>query len=609
MTKLLTFLQRHANSLLLAMTILLLLGFAGKVWHLPLVFDGAMLLVTLLGGLPLILRASEALKYKTIGIELLISLAILGALFIHEYEEAGMVVWLFSLGEFLEKRTLNQTRKAIKDLVALTPQTTMKITNQSTGSYEEVDIDEVAPGDLLLAKNGAKIPVDGLVVSGDAFVNEANITGEYQPKHKTHNSKVFAGTLVASGTLMIQAEKVGEDSTFGKLLELVEEAQDSKTQTQKTIDKFAQYYTPLVLLLALILGLLTKNLSLAITVLVLGCPGALVIGVPVSTVAGVGSAARRGIVVKGSGVLEKATQIDTLVFDKTGTITTGQAQVTQVQNFSPDQSEALKILASVENQSDHPLAKAIKAFYAGDTFYPVTESSTINGLGIKAVVNGQQVLVGNERLLKQNHIATTELALPIAASHVLLAVDGKLQLGVAISDSLRPNLAHDLKKLQAYNLIMLSGDKTENVVQMTQGLGFTDVHGNMLPEDKADYLKQLQQQGHHVAFIGDGVNDSVAMANSDLAIAMGSGSDTVIDLADMILVKSDIAQLATALTFARRTVNNMHQNIALALLTVLLLFIGLFTGFIYMASGMLVHELSILLVIFNGMRLLKIKSN
>ncbi|GFZ26454.1 heavy metal translocating P-type ATPase [Lactobacillus corticis] len=609
MTKLLTFMQRHANSLLLAMTILLPLGFAGKFWHLPLVFDGTMLVVTLLGGLPLILRASEALKYKTIGIELLISLAILGALFIHEYEEAGMVVWLFSLGEFLEKRTLNQTRKAIKDLVALTPQTAMKITDQATGSYEEVDIDEVAPGDLLLAKNGAKIPVDGLVVSGDAFVNEANITGEYQPKHKTHNSKVFAGTLVASGTLTIQAEKVGEDSTFGKLLELVEEAQDSKTQTQKTIDKFAQYYTPLVLLLALILGLLTKNLSLAITVLVLGCPGALVIGVPVSTVAGVGSAARRGIVVKGGGVLEKATQIDTLVFDKTGTITTGQAKVTQVQNFSAGQSEALKILASVENQSDHPLAKAIKAFYQEDTFYPVTESTTINGLGIKAVVNGQQVLVGNERLLQQYHIATTGLALPEAASHVLLAVDGKLQLGVAISDSLRPNLAHDLKKLQDYKLIMLSGDKTANVVQMTQGLGFTDVRGNMLPEDKANYLKQLQQQGHHVAFIGDGVNDSVAMANSDLAIAMGSGSDTVIDLADMILVKSDIAQLATALTFARRTVNNMKQNIALALLTVLLLFIGLFTGFIYMASGMLVHELSILLVIFNGMRLLKIKAN
>lgn len=602
------FFAKHKKESVVLMTALLIIAYIGRFTNLIWLFDVSMIAIAIIGGLPLVFRAVGALKFKIISIELLVSIAVISALAIGEYSEAGIVVWLFSVGDLLEEITLKKTRKSIQDLVDMAPKTALKIESPSDRSFEEVDIDEIEKGDYLLVKTGSQIPVDGQVVAGNGHVDQASITGESKPSHKEIGSSVFAGTILSSGTLVVQAEKVGEDTTFGRLIELVEEAQDSQTKTQRFIDRFSQYYTPLVLLLSIIVGLITKDLRLAITILVLGCPGALVIGVPISTVAGIGSAAQRGMIAKGSTALDELTKIDTFVFDKTGTLTTGQPSVGKVVNVNGDQNENLKILASIEHESNHPLAKAILDYWQKDDVYPVSDSQIIDGRGIQAVVNQHSVLVGNERLLNEAGIETTTDQLSKTSSHVLLAVDHELRLVLEVSDQLRPGAKaalDNLRKIKDYRLILLSGDNQAAAENMVADLNFNEVRGDLLPVDKAAVIKQLQSDGHQVAFVGDGINDSPALSVADLGIAMGSGTEAAIDVADIILVNSSPAQLPIAVRHAQKTMRNMYENIAIALLTVLLLFIGLFTGYIYMASGMLVHELSILIVILNGMRLIR----
>lgn len=608
MTLIQNFFNSNKKWLVVTMTILVGIAYLANFNGYPQLFNIAMLTVAVMGGIPIVLRAVSALRYKIISIELLVSIAVISAIIISEFSEAGIVIWLFTIGDVLEAMTLAKTRNAIKALVQMAPKKAIKITDDATKTQQEVAIDDVVVGDQLLVKPGSQVPVDGHVVNGSGHVNEASITGESKPSHKRTNSHVFAGTVLESGTLFVEAEKVGEDTAFGKLIEIVEEAQDSQTATQRFIDRFSQRYTPFVLMTAIIVGLISQDFKLAITILVLGCPGALVIGVPVSTVTGIGSAAKQGIIVKGSSVLDELRKVNTFVFDKTGTLTTGQPNVGDVQNFAGRQQDNLKILASVEHYSDHPLAKAILNYYSATDFFEVAESKIIDGRGIQALINGDDVLVGNERLLNEHSIATTPVHLPETSSHVLLAVNGQLRLALEVKDPLRPNVSEaltQLRKLNQAELILLSGDNQSVAEATVAGLEFAKVQGNFLPEDKASYIQQLRMKGRRVAFVGDGINDSPALAAANVGIAMGSGTDVAIETADIVLVQSQISKLAFTVKYAKSVIRNMYQNIAIAILTVILLFIGLFTGYIYMASGMLVHELSILIVVLNGMRLLK----
>lgn len=608
MTLIQNFFNSNKKWLVVTMTILVGIAYLANFNGYPQLFNIAMLTVAVMGGIPIVLRAVSALRYKIISIELLVSIAVISAIVISEFSEAGIVIWLFTIGDVLEAMTLAKTRNAIKALVQMAPKKAIKITDDITKTQQEVAIDDVVVGDQLLVKPGSQVPVDGHVINGSGHVNEASITGESKPSHKQVNSHVFAGTVLESGTLFVEAEKVGEDTAFGKLIEIVEEAQDSQTATQRFIDRFSQRYTPFVLMTAIIVGLISQDFKLAITILVLGCPGALVIGVPVSTVTGIGSAAKQGIIVKGSSVLDELRKVNTFVFDKTGTLTTGQPNVGDVQNFAGRQQDNLKILASVEHYSDHPLAKAILNYYSATDFFEVAESKIIDGRGIQALINGDDVLVGNERLLNEHSIATTPVHLPETSSHVLLAVNGQLRLALEVKDPLRPNVSEaltQLRKLNQAELILLSGDNQSVAEATVAGLEFAKVQGNFLPEDKASYIQQLRMKGRRVAFVGDGINDSPALAAANVGIAMGSGTDVAIETADIVLVQSQISKLAFTVKYAKSVIRNMYQNIAIAILTVILLFIGLFTGYIYMASGMLVHELSILIVVLNGMRLLK----
>ncbi len=609
------FFNGHKKHDLILMTILLALALIGKVAHIPWLFTAGMILAAAAGGIPLLLRAISSLRYKVISIELLVSIAVIGAIIIGEYSEAGIVVWLFSLGDLLEEATLEKTRQSIKDLVAMAPKTALKIISPVDRDPIEVDIDDIDQGDYLLVKTGGQVPVDGVVLDGEGHVDESSFTGEPNPSHKRKGDQVFAGTLLVSGTVALRAQKVGEDTTFCQLIKLVEEAQDSKTEAQRFIDRFSQYYTPLVLLIALITGLVSKNIRLAITILVLGCPGALVIGVPVSTVAGIGQAAKQGILAKGSNVFAQLSRVDSFVFDKTGTLAQGRPAVTEERNLAGVPQENLRLLASVEHESDHPLAQAIQAYaqekQVGErmALLPVERSRVVEGRGLEALIGGERILVGNERLMRENHIDLSAADLPATSTHVLMAREGRLTYALGISDPLRPDALRTLTELKSMarrsQLILLSGDRQENVEATAAGLPIDQMKGGFLPQDKDDFIQDLQRRGHRVAFVGDGINDSPALTRADVGIAIGSGTQVAIEVSDIVLVKSRFSQLVSTLFYARKTMADMRENIAIAVLTVVLLLVGLFAGYIHMASGMLIHEISILAVILNALRLIR----
>ena len=571
---------------------------------------------SVLGIAPIAIQAYQALRVKVVSIDVLVTIAVTGAFLIRNFEESAIVTFLFLFGAYLEQRTLNQTRSAIKELTEMAPESALK--QMEDGEFEEVDVDEVDVGDILLVKTGAKVPVDGRVITGEGHINEASITGESVPVSKRKDSQVYAGTILENGTLQIVADRVGEDTTFGKIIELVEEAQDSKSEAERFIDRFSKYYTPAVLVLSFIVWLFSKDIELAITILVLGCPGALVIGVPVSNVAGIGNGARHGVLLKGSEVFQDFSRVDTIVFDKTGTLTIGNPKVADKEIYADNADEVLAYLASVEKESDHPLAKAVVE-YIGDTkAYEVEKTDVVKGGGIVAQVDGHRVAVGNVALMEKENVHLDERVLEDIArfeksgnSLVLTSVDGELKALLGIRDQVRPGVKEDLqklKKLGVKNLVVLSGDNQGTVDLVASELGLTEAHGHMLPEDKSEYIKELIGKGHIVAFVGDGVNDSPSLVLAHIGIAMGSGTDVAIETSDVVLMNSDFSRLPHALGLTKATARNMYQNIFIAVGVVLvLLFSVFFSDWMNMSIGMLVHEGSILVVILNGMRLLRYK--
>ncbi|OUZ19289.1 copper-translocating P-type ATPase [Enterococcus cecorum] len=544
---------------------------------------------------------------------MLVTIAVIGAFLIRNYEESAIVTFLFLFGAYLEQRTLNKTRSAIKELTEMAPEVALK--QLKNDEFEEVAIEEVDIGDILLVKTGAKIPVDGTVLTGEGHINEASITGEAVPVSKKKDSVVYAGTILENGTLQITADRVGEDTTFGKIIELVEEAQDSKSEAERFIDRFSKYYTPAVLVLSFIVWLISRDIQLAITILVLGCPGALVIGVPVSNVAGIGNGARHGILLKGSEVINDFSKLDTMVFDKTGTLTIENPRVADKEIYADNVDDVFAYLSSVEKESDHPLAKAVVEYIGDREPYRVEKTEVVKGGGIVAHVEGHRVAVGNVALMKKENVHLSEkVEADIARfegngnSLVLTSVDGELKVLLGIRDQIRPGVKENLqklKKLGVKNLVVLSGDNQGTVDLVARELGLTEAHGHMLPEDKSAYIKVLQERGQNVAFVGDGVNDSPSLALAQIGIAMGGGTDVAIETSDVVLMNSDFSLLPHALGLAKATAKNMRQNIFIAVGVVLVLLASVFfSDWMNMSIGMLVHEASILVVILNGMRLL-----
>ncbi len=608
------YILRSKNQITLVGGILIAIAFISK-WTMANmeVFKWSLIIASILGLAPIAIQAYQALRVKVVSIDVLVTIAVLGAFLIQNYEESAIVTFLFLFGAFLELRTLNQTRSAIKELTEMAPESAFK--EMENGEFEEVDVEDVDEGDILLVKTGAKVPVDGTVLIGEGYINEASITGESIGVEKEKDSKVFAGTILENGTLQIFADRVGEDTTFGRIIELVEEAQDSKSEAERFIDRFSKYYTPAVLIMSFIVWLFSRNIELAITILVLGCPGALVIGVPVSNVAGIGNGARHGVLLKGSEVIHDFSKTDTIIFDKTGTLTIGNPEVSEVKYYTEDVDDSLVYLASIERESSHPLAKAVLKEIGETEVLPVENTEVIKGGGIVANVAGHRVAVGNVLLMEKENVELSKKAREdIEAleksgnSLVLTSVDGDFKLMMGVRDQIRKGAKEDLSKLKRLgikNLIMLSGDNQGTVDVVSRELGLTEAYGNMLPEDKAEYVKKLKKEGKIVTFVGDGVNDSPSLALADIGIAMGSGTDVAIETSDIVLMNSDLSRLPHALGLTKSTARNMLQNIVIAVGVVLvLLFSVFFSEWMNMSIGMLVHEASILVVIINGMRLM-----
>lgn len=614
--------NQHKNHITLLSGILIVAGLIMKGMHFEAWTSGFLIAATLIAIVPIGIKAWQAMMMKTFSIELLVTIAVIGAFFIQEYVESAVVTFLFLFGAYLEARTLEKTRSSLKELFDLAPQEAILL--HKDGTRENIDVDFVEEGNRLVVLPGGKIPVDGVIVKGQASVNEAAITGESVPVNKAIDDKVFSGSILDNGYIEIIAEKVGEDTTFAKIIELVEEAQESKSKAERFLDRFANIYTPAVVILSLFVYIFTRDLHLAITFLVIACPGALVIGAPVSAVAGIGNGAKHGVLIKGGDIMERFAKVDTLVFDKTGTLTKGRPEVTDFHNFSSLSNERLLgIIAKAETISEHHLGRTIVKEAENEgidlTNYTIHESEAIKGNGITAKVDQDSIVAGNRKLMRAMGIQINNEAERYAIDRekegntaIFVALDGELAAIISIADQIRDDAKvalQDMRERGVKRIVMLTGDNRHTAEAVANQLGIDEFHAELLPNEKVEYVKKLKAEGAVVAMAGDGINDAPAIATADIGLAMGEGgTDVSMETADVVLMADRLSQYAHAFALSKATIGNMRQNIFIALAVVVILLIGVLAGQVHLAGGMFIHEGSVLVVILNAMRLIGFKT-
>lgn len=576
--------------------------------------DGLLITVSVIAGIPIAITAIQALTVKAFSIDLLVTIAVVGALIIGEYVESAVVAFLFIFGAYLEARTMAKTRESLKNLIDMAPKEAEVVRE---GESITIDVDDVEEGEHVIVRVGGQIPVDGTVIKGSGAVNEAAVTGEPLPVMKSVDEQVWSGTTLDSGYIEMRADRVGEDTTFNQIIELVEEAQDSKAPTQKFLDKFANIYTPAIIVAAIIAWIVTKDVRFALTLLVIACPGALVISTPVSLVAGLGNASKHGALIKGGDALERFAKVDTIVMDKTGTITQGKPEVAEVVAYNGfDEREVLRLAGSLELASEHPLGKTIVTS-AKEHGIELTEApdsvEVVQGAGIEGVVmdgGAVKVSVGSARMFTSLPTDVGDKALELEKSGntvSFVGINGQLAGLIAIADKVRPEVAEaieGLRKTGIKKFVMLTGDNQHTARAVADQVGIDEVRAQLLPQEKVTAVQELKDAGHNVAMIGDGVNDAPAIATANLGIAMGGGTDVSMETADVVLVGNRFDQLLQARATAKATMRNMRQNTVIALVTVFLLIIGVLLQWVNMGSGMLVHQASVIIVIINATRLI-----
>jgi Cd2+/Zn2+-exporting ATPase len=610
---------KHINNILYTSAVLLLGALVTYLfnWN-ETVLNTLLIVATLVAGYPTFIKAWNATLMKLFSIELLVTIAVIGALIIGEYVESAAVTFLFLFGAFLEGRSLEKSRSSLRALMDMAP---LEATVLNNGVRSVIKAEDVEENDLVIIQVGEKIPIDGRVVSGGGSVNQATITGESVPVSKSEDDQVFSGTILDSGYLEVIAESVGEDTTFSKIIELVEEAQEGKAKTQRFLEKFAAIYTPGIMILSLLVWIITQDVHLALTFLVIACPGALVISAPVSIVAGIGNGARNGILIKGGEVMENLAKLNAIVFDKTGTLTQGKPTVTAIKSFGVSENDLLTMAAEAELISEHHLGKAIirEAEEQGlELVNTPTEVDVLKGRGIKVNLNGDSLYVGNRKGLAENNIDihsevnSYAIGQEESGNTAVFVANGTGVLGViSIADKVRDkaaNTIHELKTAGIKHTVMLTGDNEHTATSVSEKIGIQKVFANLLPEDKVDKVKACMEKGKRLAMVGDGVNDAPAIATADVGIAMGvAGTDVAMETADVVLMADNLDKLVYMLKLSKATIRNMKQNMFLAVGTVALLLVGVLTKNVNLASGMLVHELSVLLVILNAIRLVRYK--
>jgi len=545
----------------------------------------------------------------------------------HVYFEAAAVIIAFILlGKLLEEKAKGNTSSAIKKLMGLQPKTVIVI--QADGTEKQTAIEDVNTGDIILVKPGEKIAVDGMVTSGNSYVDESMLSGEPVPVLKKENEKVFAGTINQKGSFQFEAVKVGKETMLAQIIKMVQDAQGSKAPVQKLVDKIAGIFVPVVIGIAILTFILwfflggdngiVQGLLAAVTVLVIACPCALGLATPTAIMVGVGKGAEKGILIKDAESLELAKKVDAIILDKTGTITEGRPQVTGIQWLNNDDT-AKDILLSIEKQSEHPLAEAVVKHLDGVTATPLSDFDSITGKGAKANHNNETYLVGNKKLLAENNINIPNQLQQQAdewgkqSKTVIWFSDSKQALSViAISDKIKETSVAAIKEMQemGIDLYMLTGDNEATAKAIAEQTGIRHYKAEVLPQHKADFVKELQQQGKTVAMVGDGINDSTALATADVSIAMGKGSDIAMDVAKMTIISSDLTKIPQAIRLSKQTVATIKQNLFWAFIYNLI-GIPIAAGILYPINGFLLNPmiagaamaLSSVSVVSNSLRL------
>ncbi|MDZ7400754.1 MAG: heavy metal translocating P-type ATPase [candidate division KSB1 bacterium] len=575
------------------------------------------------GGFHIFKKGWAEAKHLTLGMNFLMSIAVIGAMIIGEWSEAAMVIFLFALAQLLESYSLDRARKSIQSLMALAPN--VALVKDESGA-KLVPVDQVDIGQIIIIKPGERIPMDGRVVAGASFVNQSPITGESLPVAKSIDDEVFAGSINEKGTLEVSVTKKFADSTLSRIIHLVEQAQAKKAPTQSFVERFARYYTPAVVALAVLLaivppvvfhGTFTEWFYRALVLLVISCPCALVISTPVTIVSGLTNAARNGILIKGGAYLENFSRLKALAFDKTGTLTLGQPRVQAIipiNNFS--EHEILTIAASLESRSEHPLAEAIVEYAQskGIAFRPIEKFESLTGKGVRASIAGTTYLIGNHRLFEENGWCEAEIHEHLERlerknfSAIILGKEEMVLGIIAIADALRPGTDQAIQALRQsgiHRTIMLTGDNFQTAEAIAQEVGIDEFLAELLPEDKVAAIKKLQSQYGEVAMVGDGINDAPALAMATMGISMGgSGTDTALETADIVLMKDDLGKLAYLKALSRKTGRIIKQNIFTALFLKAIFVALAIPGLATLWMAVFADMGASLMVVFNGLRAL-----
>lgn len=585
---------------------------------------------TMLAGYLVLPKALRALSKRTLDINVLMSIAVVGAIVIKQYSEAATVIFLFAIAELLEAYSVARARRAIKDLLKITPKMTVV---EREGKGVETLVEDVKIGDVILVRPGERISLDGTVARGESSVNQAPLTGESKLVDKKTGDKVFAGTLNETGLLAVNVENIFANTKLSKIIHMVEEAQQQKAPSQRFVDKFAQIYTPAVFVLAILVAVVPPLMFSAswdqwfykaLVLLVIACPCALVIATSVSVVSGLASLARRGVLVKGGTYLEDLGRLKAIALDKTGTITEGKPRIQSFKGFS-DQSEpeVLALAASLESVSTHPLARAILTYAKSKNISPVhpTEYAAIPGKGAQGKIGPHFYFVGNHNFAHGLGVCSTEIeaylhSLEEQAQSVVIVGHAPHEsckgdvLGIfGVGDSIRLGASESVKELHRVGVsrvVMLSGDNDRTVQAIAKNVGLDEAKGELLPEDKVAAIKNLVEKFGKVGMVGDGINDAPALAQATVGIAMGAaGSDAAIETADVALMRDDIGALPTAIRQGRNVVNMIRFNISFALGIKVVFLVLTFIGFANLWLAVAADAGASLFVTFNALRLLR----
>lgn len=576
----------------------------------------ALVAVALAGG-PIVFGAVKGLLQRQINVDELVSIAIIASIYLGEYLAAAIVVFIMALGSLLEEFTAERARHAISALISLSPKTASV---RRDDEFIKIPIEQVQIGDTVLVKPGENIPVDGEVIDGQSSVNQASITGESIPIDKFIGYHVFAGTLNVSGALLVQTTKVGSETTLGKIIHLVEEAEESRAPIMRLADRWAKWFTPAILLLAIVVYLLTFDLVRTATVLIVACPCALILATPTAIVAAIGNAAKKGIIIKGGRYLEQASEVDTVIFDKTGTLTLGKPIVSDVLPLDETPPhQILRLAAIAEKFSEHPLADAVLQKAFDDNLDIPDPEGFLNtpGRGVEAHFNGTRVLVGNKAFIAEQNIpigTEAEQAIENCESAgkttLLVAMDNELAGILAVTDVLKdtvPNAIEQLRRVGIKHISIFTGDNPQATAVISQQVQADDYFAQMLPDAKLEGIRKLQADGKKVAVIGDGVNDAPALAGADVGIAMGiAGADAAIEAAPICLMTDDIEKLPALFRLSKKAKRVILQNIIFfAIIFNAAALIASSLGELSPITGALIHNVGSVSVVLNSARLIR----